>query len=176
MNFTILKGHHYSLQHYYKIFNSRILFSNSYDFGTYECEVPYIDAKDNHVIDVNKHINKLIGFSFGLNHHKNSIRIGWNQSNDIGKFNLYAYMYINGERNITSLGAIDLRDTNRFTFKLSLHKGIYTVVFKDRFNFGYTTYITSGLKNKSYISLGLNPYYGGESVSPCKLNIRIKKQ
>lgn len=42
-------------------------------------------------------IEKLWGLGFG-HPHKNSVRVGWNYESDLDRFNLYAYVYIDGER------------------------------------------------------------------------------
>ena len=116
-------------------------------------------------------INKLTGLSNGLDHQKNSIRIGWVYENCA--FDLYSYYYYNGERNSQKLTSV-LTD-EIFTFKIWIDLLGYHIIIN-----GVQTDIDApfdGL-DTSYL---LYPYFGGKEPFPnsihgdkeCKIYLQI---
>jgi hypothetical protein len=72
------------------IYVNKSVIEASYNFlGTCRYYLPGEDQHD---------INKLIGLSFSLSPHDNSIRIGWRYVPTVDKIELLLYMYVDGVR------------------------------------------------------------------------------
>lgn len=116
-------------------------------------------------------INKLTGLSNGLDHQKNSIRIGWVYEN--GAFDLYCYAYYNSERIEQKLTSV-LTD-EIFTFKIWIDLSGYHIILN-----GVQTDINAPFDelDSSYL---LYPYFGGKEPFPnsihgdkeCKIYLQI---
>lgn len=122
-------------------------------------------------------INKLFGLSYGL-HHKNSARFGWRSVGD-GKIELLGYVYRNGKR-INEWGkkkiSIGVIDTNKeYVLELLVTSGYYAFVLKT----GDQKEILNAvmIKYGKLFSIGyyLNPYFGGDEVSPHDMKIKMCK-
>lgn len=111
-------------------------------------------------------INKAYGFSFG-NHQLNSTRLGWNWKSDT--LMLYNYSYFGGQRVSRRIGTYRLSSPIYVEQKLSKDTSwislVQNGVGKSIFVVGMGITPTSG-----YI---LYPYFGGTSVAPNAMNIKI---
>lgn len=116
-------------------------------------------------------INKLIGLSSGINHHENSIRIGWEYSQ--GLFYLYAYWYDSGVRDQQVITTV--KTDEKFEFVVEITDTEFLIRINDK-EFEHV-HSMSELKD-SYL---LYPYFGGEAEFPgsihgdkeCKIYIHL---
>lgn len=116
-------------------------------------------------------INKLTGLSNGLDHHNNSIRIGWVYEG--GAFDLYGYAYYNGERIEQKLTSV-LTD-EIFSFKVGIELNRYYIIIN---GIEYNTLVSFDKLDNSYL---LYPYFGGKEPFPnslhgdkeCKIYLQI---
>ncbi len=112
-------------------------------------------------VEVSQHWNKLWGLSFGLNHHKNSIRIGFRRTNKLStEVELCIYSYVDGVRNIVNIGTMSMG--TKFEVQLRNHLDYISVVVRTG---------TSAIEEKvefnkriRYAHL-LRPYFGGTSAA-----------
>ena len=165
MIFKIRKGNHYSDG----VFHKALYPMNFYHYSSYEVVFDKSCAYDL-VGEDQKDINKLFGFSAGLNHHKDSARFGWAYNE--GMIELWSYCYIGGERRVGYLCSVLLGES--YTLDLSVsgsetcyrfivhHKGsLYrsSEVYKDdTWNFGYNLW----------------PYFGGNRPAPHDIQISLR--
>lgn len=110
-------------------------------------------------------INKLYGFSEGLNNQYNSARIGWNWYNN--KLNLYAYVYKKGVRSFKKITSVAIGAEHTCSIKVSGTNYIFTV---------NGVSITLSRANKTSTASGFRqyPYFGGDETAPHEITIRIK--
>ena len=116
-------------------------------------------------------INKLTGLSNGLDHQKNSIRIGWVYEN--GAFDLYSYAYYNGERIEQKLTSVLTDEV--FSFKIGIELDRYYIIIN---GVEYNTPVSFDELDSSYL---LYPYFGGKEPFPnslhgdkeCKIYLQI---
>ena len=157
-HYTIKKGHHKASGLHFGVYpgNKVVNYTVNFDDNCWHeaKRIPYSG------------VNKLCGFTFGFGVHKNSIRVGWKHDKS-GKINLFAYYYNKGTRHTQELISvetgqdvnIELKLSNR-TFALSVNETAY------RFSFDYPWY-----------KWGFNcfPYFGGKSVAPHNMNLKLIK-
>lgn len=121
------------------------------------------------------HINKLCGVSFGLNHHKNSLRIGW-RTTKTGTISLHSYEYRNGIRETDKICEVrpgeDL--TIRFVFRkdgvLRNNKMVVILI-----NAGGSVYREHAVVEYKRFGWFLFPYYGGKKSAPEDMQIKIDR-
>ncbi|HMP94841.1 MAG TPA: hypothetical protein PKD90_18320 [Phnomibacter sp.] len=109
-------------------------------------------------------INKLYGFSEGLDHQFNSARFGWRFSND--SVRLFAYVYANGKRSVAEICTVPLNEPIQCSIK----------VFP-------TAYLLSAGNNQVQMERGVAspiakgflqyPYFGGNETAPHDVYISI---
>jgi hypothetical protein len=89
--FTIKKGNHYSTGAWTKVFHP-MWDKNSWAVSFIITDDCYWDTPRNH--DDLTDVNKLFGVGFGLNHHRNSWRLGWQPDFDRNNwFEIFMYTY-----------------------------------------------------------------------------------
>ena len=118
------------------------------------------------VIPINQYdINKLYGFSEGLNHQYNSARIGW-AYND-GALRLYAYAYNKGVRESQEITPVSIGTEVSCSISVSGYLYIFTV---------NNVSVTLPRANSTSSASGyqLYPYFGGDEVAPQNIYISIK--
>ena len=158
-NFTISKGSHYSsprLNQSHPGIN-KISYYIQFDENC-KYSLPTIDSND---------INKGYGFSYGA-HQINSARLGWNCKS--GNLVLYNYAYLSSSRKSKRIGVF-LR--NKPIYVEQWYQGKDTIwvscvqakTVKSIFVTGIGPLPTSGYM--------LYPYFGGTSVAPQNMNIKI---
>lgn len=110
--------------------------------------------------------NKLFGISFGLNHHKNSIRITavWDEDTILYKL----YYYNNGVRTILNLFNDDITSVNDFHIKLNRKGNYFTIKSTNYFQF--IEYDFNNISKWSYL---LGFYFGGNNTAPHKMSVKL---
>ena len=156
--YLILKGKHKS--------NSPIAFisSNQLHFEGMFDESAIYDLGNKDQLD----INKLIGFSFGLeSHHKNSARIGWRWSIEKNKVELFAYYYLSSERFYEHICDVNINQV--FSGQISLSDS--TINFSiDHYHLEVESSIAVKYGSQKYI---LHPYFGGNQKAPHNITIAL---
>ncbi|MEI6947376.1 hypothetical protein V9K67_09310 [Paraflavisolibacter sp. H34] len=110
-------------------------------------------------------INKLYGFSEGLNHEYNSARIGWSWTN--GAMRLYAYSYKNSVRQSKEITAVPLNQEIACSIKVSGYNYIFTVN-------GVSVTLSRAKNTATASGYQLFPYFGGDEAAPHDVFIQIK--
>ncbi|MEI6947377.1 hypothetical protein V9K67_09315 [Paraflavisolibacter sp. H34] len=155
--YTILAGQHYCDKSTFKFLTlSTQKFSVRFDSsGVYKTIDP-----------VNQYdINKLYGFSEGLNHEYNSARIGWAYNN--GALRLYAYAYKNGLRQSKEITTVPLNQEIACSIKVSGYSYIFTAK-------GVSVTLPRAKNTATASGYQLYPYFGGDEVAPKTIFIQIK--
>lgn len=129
---------------------------------------PAVITDYNHAYDV----NKLWGFSEGLNNQYNSARIGWRWLD--GQLQLFAYVYVNGTllRDPVSYDPPFIKNVSigseiNCSIAVSGSNYIFTVD-------GVTVTTPRGLSSGKYSGYQQYPYFGGTLTAPHLINIYIK--
>lgn len=111
-------------------------------------------------------INKLVGFSdCNSLHHQNSARFGWNWRENA--LNIYAYIYVDGQRQEQQLGTLALGQKG--SFKLTTLNNTYIFTFN-----GAQTIMPRHCADGRGVSYKLLPYFGGDEVAPHDMYIKIR--
>jgi hypothetical protein len=110
-------------------------------------------------------INKLWGFSEGIDNQLNSARIGWAWYQNA--LRLYGYVYKNGVRSWQEITAVDIDTDISCSIALSPTQYIFqvnkTTITMER---GPATPIATGLQQF--------PYFGGDETAPQVITILLK--
>lgn len=155
-SYNILKGAHYCNESTIKLFtgdhiNFKVKFSSA---------AVYTTKEDENQGDV----NKLYGFSEGIDNHLNSARIGWNwQSNAL---RLYAYAYANGIRNCKEISTIAIGEAISCSIGITANKYLFTVREKK-------VELPRALNTAAVAGYWQYPYFGGDEVAPHNICIDI---
>lgn len=155
--YTIRQGQHYCDQNTLKFLKvSQMNFTAKFDSTAIYTTIDPVNQYD---------INKLWGFSEGLNHEYNSARIGW-AWND-GALRLYAYAYNNGVRESKEITTIAIGADNLCSIALSGYNYVFTVN-------GVSVTLPRASSTSSTSGYQLYPYFGGDEVAPHDIFIWIK--
>ncbi|MGZ3854579.1 MAG: hypothetical protein ACXVBX_17415 [Flavisolibacter sp.] len=129
---------------------------------------PAVITDYNHAYDV----NKLYGFSEGLNNQYNSARIGWRWLN--GELQLFAYVYVNGTllRDPVSydppfIKSVSVGTEVNCNIAISGNNYIFTVD-------GVVVKTARGTSASKYQGYQQFPYFGGTLTAPHLINLLIK--
>jgi len=117
-------------------------------------------------------INKIGGYGFGWNHHKNSFRLGWTWNTDKKKIVLWAYVYYDGNRTYQAIK--ECSDTETVTVRVKLGKTSGWPVWMVYANRDIApTYIQA---SGSFPKWGfkLYPYFGGQETAPHDIEIGVE--
>ncbi len=117
-------------------------------------------------------INKLFGVSFGQ-HHKNSIRIGWNSAGN-GEIKLYYYAYEDGERTFNFIGTCKMYEFQLLKLELDFDNNLVKIT-------NSVTGLPDSVRTKEIpykfprFKLGyyLFPYFGGNRTAPTDTYIQL---
>lgn len=117
--------------------------------------------------------NKLFGITHSMNPHHNSARVGWRYDNDINRFILSAYCYINGERQMEDI--CEVVAGRQYDCDIILCGSEYTFQVRqvDNGKVFRTANIKKGHNRKNGWLLG--PYFGGNQTAPNKMTLEMKK-
>ena len=110
-------------------------------------------------------INKLWGFSEGINNQYNSARIGWSWNNDA--LRLYGYVYANGARHYQEITSVTIGSEITCSIKVSGNTYVFTVN-------GVSINLPRGLSTSQANGYQQYPYFGGDEVAPHRITILIK--
>jgi hypothetical protein len=175
--FKIKKGKHYtfSLRHLLDfIFPTKqgvmedSYFRMSFTFQlSKEAAEYYLDGPDQ--MDV----NKICGYSLGLDHHKNSIRVGWRFNDSTGETEILAYWYDGGKRGIKVIKGFKGIHKKEIDVTIWSDKDRHTVVLP--FQGLDWTEIPRVNDRKNYgIGKVLRPYFGGNKPAPHDMTVGLK--
>lgn len=124
------------------------------------------------VTPTNQHdINKLIGFTdCGIltGNHNNSARFGWNWDLNNKLMKIYAYTYVNKERQFSYITSIPTKTVA--TLSLSLSGSFYTFQVND-----VTVKMPRGCDKPSAWGWAQFPYFGGDETASHDMNIWLKE-
>ncbi|MCE7038861.1 hypothetical protein [Dyadobacter sp. CY312] len=111
-------------------------------------------------------INKLMGFSdCSSPHQSNSARFGWNWRDNA--LRIYAYIYVDGQRQEKELGTTEIGKVTSFGIKTDGNSYIFT------FN-GHDTAMPRHCSGGTGIAYKLLPYFGGDEPAPQDIRIKIR--
>lgn len=111
-------------------------------------------------------INKLWGFSEGLNHQYNSARIGWRWSDNA--LRIFGYVYEEGTRVSREISTVALDSANYCA--IFIRDTLYE--FKVNNNVITLPRAATGPSASGY---QLYPYFGGDETAPKAISIKIKE-
>jgi hypothetical protein len=156
ISYNILKGTHYCTESTIKLFNGnhinfKVKFTSAAIYKTMEPE----NQGD---------VNKLYGFSEGIDNHLNSARIGWNWQNNA--LHLYAYTYAEGIRNCKEISTIAIGEAIPCSIAISANKYLFTVGEKK-------AELPRALNTATVAGYWQYPYFGGDEVAPHNICIEI---
>ena len=116
-NFTIRQGQHYCDQNSIKsVRTSEMKFMAKFDNSAiYQTVIP----------ENQYDINKLWGFSEGINNQYNSARIGWSWNNDA--LRLYGYVYSKGVRHMQEITSVAIDTDIACSIKLAGNTYLFSV-------------------------------------------------
>jgi len=129
---------------------------------------PAVITDYNHAYDV----NKLWGFSEGINNQYNSARIGWRWLND--ELQLFAYVYVNGTllRDPISYDPPFIKSVvigSEINCRIAIAGGSYIFTVD-----GVVVQTARGATGGKYSGYQQYPYFGGNLTAPHLINIYIK--
>ncbi|MEO6733089.1 MAG: hypothetical protein ABIN01_17830 [Ferruginibacter sp.] len=156
IKYTILKGQHYCDKSTIKSFSkSQLNFKVKFDSSAiYES-----------VITENQYdINKLHGFSEGINHHQNSARIGWSWNKKA--LRLYAYVYSDSTRIMKEITTVPIGPEISCSIGISGSRYVFSINEA-------TLGIERKIKGAPIAGYWLYPYFGGDEVAPHDVSIYI---
>jgi hypothetical protein len=164
--YTIQAGAHYCDQNTLsRVSGTSMVFVAKFDSTAI---YPAVITDYNHAYDV----NKLWGFSEGLNNQYNSARIGWRWLND--ELQLFAYVYVNGTllRDPISydppyIKTVQIGSEINCSIAISGASYIFTVD-------GVVVKTARGTTSSKYSGYQQYPYFGGSLAAPHLITIYIK--
>ena len=156
-NFTIREGQHYCDQNSVKSVRTSemgfmVKFDNSAIYQTVVPENQY-------------DINKLWGFSEGINNQYNSARIGWSWNNDA--LRLYGYVYASGVRHYQEITSVAIGSDISCSIKLADNTYLFTVN-------SVSISLPRGSSTSQASGYQQYPYFGGDETAPHLISIMIK--
>jgi hypothetical protein len=156
-NFTIRQGQHYCDQNSLKsVRTSEMKFMVKFDNSAiYQTVIP----------ENQYDINKLWGFSEGINNQYNSARIGWSWNNDA--LRLYGYVYANGVRHYQEITPVAIGSDITCSIKLAGSTYLFTVN-------GVSVSLPRGPSTAQASGYQQYPYFGGDETAPHLITIMIK--
>lgn len=155
MTYTVLPGKHYSRPWRLRLY----LFKKRWQWT---CK--FHDVR--HKPDGSTH--KLVGVGFGLNHHRNSIRVGWQYNSSKDVVDLYAYVYKDGVRTIEYMCSI----AHKVDFDVVIDT--YSKHWSIAINWNGLNLTTKHISGGSrWFGYFLKPYFGGVATSTVTLKIEV---
>lgn len=154
--YRILRGNHYCDVSVFKVVslkeqNFKVKFDSSAFYKTI--------TEDNQF-----DINKLFGFSEGMDPHKNSARIGWSFNKD--SLRLYGYVYNNAVLATQEITTCKIGDIISCSIKTD--KKNYTFIVDDK-----SVTLERGVTSELAEGYQLYPYFGGDETAPHNISIFI---
>ena len=165
MIFTIKKGNHYSDRVFYKAMYPM----NFYHYSSYEVLFDSSCAYDLGGPD-QKDINKLFGFSSGLDHHKESARFGWVYNG--GLIELWSYCYVDGQRRSGYLCSLLMNEKYTLDLSVSGSETCYRFIVHHNDSLYHTSEVYKGITWD--FGYNLWPYFGGNRTAPHDIRIYMR--
>ena len=109
-------------------------------------------------------INKLWGFTEGINNQYNSARIGWSWNQDA--LRLYGYVYANGVRHYQEITSVTIGSDITCSIKLADNTYLFTVN-------GISISLPRGPSSTQASGYQQYPYFGGDETAPHLITIMI---
>jgi hypothetical protein len=155
--FTIRKGQHYCDQNSLKsVKTAEMKFMVKFDNSAiYQTAIP----------ENQYDINKLWGFTEGINNQYNSARIGWSWNQDA--LRLYGYVHANGVRHYQEITTVAVGTDITCSIKLAGKTYLFTVN-------GVSIRLPRGLSTEQASGFQQYPYFGGDETAPHLITIMIK--
>jgi len=112
-------------------------------------------------------VNKLFGIGLGLNHHKNSIRLGWRYDLYMNNIALYAYDYNDKDRSSRYIGSVKIGDEVNLSIRMNWKQNFYRIFVngKESCNIQYD------FPSKFNIKTKLGVYFGGNRECPHNMEL-----
>ena len=154
--YNILKGTNFCKESTVKLFNGaginfKVKFTNA---AIYQTTADYNQGD----------VNKLYGFSEGIDNHINSARIGWNWQHNA--LRLYAYVYAGGVRNCKEISKVSIGEDIICSIRISTNKYLFSVDKKE-------LELPRLLHTNTVAGYWQYPYFGGDEVAPHAISIDI---
>lgn len=155
--YTIRQGQHYCDQNSLKsVRTSEMKFMAKFDNSAiYQSVLP----------ENQYDVNKLWGFSEGINNQYNSARIGWSWNNNA--LRLYGYVYAKGVRYFQEITPVAIGSDITCSIKLAGSTYLFTVN-------GVSISLPRGLSTTQASGYQQYPYFGGNETAPHLITILIK--
>jgi len=156
-NFTIRQGQHYCDQNSIRsVRTSEMKFMVKFDNSAiYQTVVP----------ENQYDINKLWGFTEGINNQYNSARIGWSWNKNA--LRLYGYVHANGVRHYQEITSVTIGSDITCSIKLADNTYLFTVN-------GISISLPRGPSSTQASGYQQYPYFGGDETAPHLITIMIK--
>ena len=156
-NFTIRQGQHYCDQNGLKsVRTSEMKFMVKFDSSAI-----YLTVSSENQYD----INKLWGFTEGINNQYNSARIGWSWNKNA--LRLYGYVHANGVRHYQEITSVTIGSDITCSIKLADNTYLFTVN-------GISISLPRGPSSTQASGYQQYPYFGGDETAPHLITIMIK--
>lgn len=163
MIFTIKKSKHYSDRLLTRVLN---LFTFS---GHIERSVTFDNSCKYQLNQEDQgDVNKLFGYSIGINHHRNSSRFGWNWLDE--SLQLYAYLYREGERAILPLA--ELKVDRKYYLSIEAQETSDCFIVRDEDSVISVANVERRIKFRGGFQLW--PYFGGNWPAPHDIRIKME--
>jgi hypothetical protein len=157
MTYTIPKGKHRGRPLKLGLWYGKRRLHKCLCFLTHQDEIAGADAYDT---------SKLFGIGYLWNHHKHSARFGFVYNKHSRRYEIYAYVYDNGNRTIKYLADCEVGNYYQFAIIVMDTHYLFTV-------YGHaSTEIPHSHKKKWSYPLGI--YFGGNKPAPNELKIEMK--
>ncbi len=155
--YTIFKGQHYSDKTAVKSFSSNEMnFKVIFDSTAIYTTLDPVNQGD---------INKLYGFTEGIDNHVNSARIGWCWNKNA--LRLYAYIYGNGVRGFKEITTVNIGAVIKCKIVISDKQYVFEVDNKK-------VSLNRALEGPAVAGYWQYPYFGGDEVAPGNTYIFIQ--
>jgi len=165
-NYPIKKGNHYaSISIFDRLFNIGWKVKQISVSFKLSKECWWAPARNSDDYD----LNKLVGISYGINDHSNSVRFAWAPDFDHnGVINIYGYVYdqLSSGHVSKPIVAVNVEEVNSGTIKVSGNQYILTV--------GTTTISMDNTHGDPNLCFRLYPYFGGNNTAPCDMVIGLE--
>jgi hypothetical protein len=119
-------------------------------------------------------VNKLFGIGYFPGHHIDSARFGWNYDLNTGRIRLYAYCYVNRERQIRELCSINIFKDVLLSLDIIDNNYSFTV-FDSRNKWKVYGGCDVAFSHKKKLAYRLGVFFGGNRTAPHKIKINIRK-
>jgi len=152
--YTIFKGQHYCDKTAVKSFSDKEMsFKVIFDSTAIYTTLDPVNQGD---------INKLVGFTEGIDNHINSARIGWGWNKNA--LRLYAYVYANSVRSFKEISTVAIGAV--ITCKIGISEKQYSFEVDDK-----KVALNRAIEGPAVAGYWQYPYFGGDEVAPGNIYI-----